>query len=83
LKIITEFATEHVDYQLINKDRHSGDDETHEKWNNVMTQSSNKLKHAEDNKDDSNLKLRLLTEEWLNDPQKMKFIKKRRKKGSS
>lgn len=82
LKIIAEFATEHVDYELINKDRYGGNDETHEKWNNVMTQSYMALKHAEDNKHDSELNLRLLGEEFLNDPKRMRELDEfNRKKG--
>jgi hypothetical protein len=74
LKIIAEFATEHVNYELINKDRHSGNDETHEKWNNVMTQSYMALKHAEDNKHNAELNNRLLGEEWMNDDEKMREL---------
>ena len=76
LKIIAEFAEDHVNYQLINKDRYSGNDETHEKWNNVMTQSYMALKHAEDNKHDSALNNRLLGEEWMNDDEKMRELEK-------
>ena len=74
LKIIAEFAEDHVNYQLINKDRHSGDDETHEKWNNVMTQSYDKLDHAKRNRHDAKLNNRLLAEEFLKDPKKMKEL---------
>lgn len=74
LKIIAEFAEDHVNDQLINKDKYIGNDETHEKWNNVMKATYNKLKHAEDNKHDSELTLRLLTEEFLNDPEKMREL---------
>lgn len=74
LKTIAEFSTEHVDYQLLHKDTDSWNDKTYESWNNVMTQTYNKLKHAEDNKDDSKLKLRLLTEEFLNDPEKLREL---------
>jgi len=74
LKTIAEFAEDHVNYQLLHKDTDSWNDKTYESWNNVMTQTYNKLKHAEDNKDDSKLKLRLLTEEWLNDPEKMREL---------
>lgn len=82
LKIIAEFAEDHVNDQLINKDKYIWNDETHEKWNNVMTQSYMALKHAEDNKYDSELNLRLLTEEWLNDPEKMRELDEfHRKKG--
>ena len=49
-------------------------DETHEKWNNVMTQSYNKLDHAKHNKHDAELNNRLLTEEWMNDDEKMRKL---------
>ena len=74
MKTIAEFSTEHVDYQLLHKDTDSWNDKTYESWNNVMTQSYNKLKHAEKNKHDSELTLRLLTEEFLNDPEKMREL---------
>lgn len=74
LKIIAKFAEDHVDYQLLHKDTSIVNDETHEKWNNVMTQSYNKLNHAKDNKHDSTLNNRLLREEWMNDPEKMREL---------
>ena len=74
LKIITEFAEDHVNYQLINKDTFIGNDETYASWNEVMKATYNKLKHAEDNKHDSTLNNRLLTEEFLNDPEKMREL---------
>ena len=74
LKIIAEFAEDHVNYQLINKDTYSGNDETYASWNKVVTQSYMALKHAEDNKHDSTLNNRLLTEEFLNDPEKMREL---------
>jgi len=76
LEIIAEFAEDHVNYQLNNKDRYSGNDETHEKWNNVMTQSYKKLDHAKHNKHDAKLNNRLLAEEFLKDPKKMRELEK-------
>jgi len=76
LEIIAKFAEDHVNYQLLHKDTYSGDDETHEKWNNVMTQSYNKLDHAKHNKHDAELNNRLLQEEFLNDPKKMNQLNK-------